>query len=178
MTFSIQEAISLLEKTPVTLQSMLGGLSMQWTTANEGEDSWSAYDVVGHLVHGEQTDWMPRLEKVLADGPIKTFDPYDRFAQLKASKGKSIEQLLATFALLRKKNLKNLRAKKLTEDHLSKTAIHPSLGKIELKQMLSAWVVHDLGHIVQIARVLAKQYKDEIGPWTQYLTVVNHTPKE
>jgi len=178
MTFNIQEAISLLEKTPVTLQSMLDGLSTQWTNANEGEDSWSAYDVVGHLVHGEQTDWMPRLEKVLAEGPIKTFDPYDRFAQLKASKGKSIEQLLATFALLRKENLKNLRAKNLTEDHLTKPAIHPSLGKIELKQMLSAWVVHDLGHIVQIARVLAKQYKDEIGPWTQYLTVVNHTPKE
>ena len=111
MTFNIHEAISLLEKTPLTLQSMLGGLSAQWTNANEGEGSWSAYDVVGHLVHGEQTDWMPRLEKVLAEGPIKTFDPYDRFAQLKASKGKSIEQLLATFALLREENLKNLRAK-------------------------------------------------------------------
>lgn len=178
MEYQLKDALEVLERTPKVLNSLLLGVSSQWAQNNEGKETWSPYDVVGHLVHGEKTDWIPRLEMVLSDGPKKTFDPYDRFAQFEMSKGKDISQLLHEFEVLRTQNLNTLRSKKLTESDLVKSANHPSLGHIILKNMLAAWVVHDLGHIAQVSRVMAKQYKNEIGPWTQYLTIVNYTPKE
>lgn len=178
MKFDLNQAISVLEKTPNVLKQLLDNLSQEWTHKNEGVDTWSPYDVIGHLVHGEKTDWMPRLEIVLSDSEEKTFEPYDRFAQFEMSKGKSIGDLLDEFEVLRKQNLRTLKSKFLASKDLTKEGIHPELGPVTLHQMLSAWVVHDLGHIAQVSRVMAKQYKDEIGPWTQYLTIVNHTPKE
>ncbi|MDC8005996.1 DinB family protein [Aureisphaera galaxeae] len=178
MKYNLNEAISVLERTPSVMRSLLSGLPDVWTQQNEGGDSWSPYDVIGHLVHGEKTDWMPRLEIVLSDGPKKTFDPYDRFAQFKMSEGKTLEDLLGEFESLRTSNLDTLRSKNLTEQDLSKQANHPELGPVELREMLAAWVVHDLGHIAQISRVMAKQYKNEVGPWPKYLTILNHTPKE
>jgi len=178
MVYQLKDALEILERTPKVLSSLLLGVSKQWTQNNEGNESWSPYDVIGHLVHGEKTDWMPRLEIVLDNGSNKTFEPYDRFAQFKMSKGKDISQLLKEFETLRQQNLNTLRSKNLTSKDFIKTAIHPSLGTIELKNMLAAWVVHDLGHIAQVSRVMAKQYSEEIGPWKQYLTIVNHTPKE
>jgi len=178
MNFDLNQAISVLEKTPSVLKQLLGSLSQKWTHKNEGRDTWSPYDVLGHLVHGEQTDWIPRLEIILGDTENKTFEPYDRFAQFNNSKGKSMGDLLDKFDLLRKENIRTLKTKYLMTTDLAKEGIHPELGPVTLRQMLSAWVVHDLGHIAQVSRVMAKQYKDEIGPWTQYLTIVNHTPKE
>ncbi|MAL59750.1 MAG: hypothetical protein CMC14_06875 [Flavobacteriaceae bacterium] len=178
MEYQLDQAIEILERTPKVMKNLLLGLSEDWTHRNEGKDTWSPYDVIGHLVHGEKTDWMPRLEIVLSDSEIQTFTPYDRFAQFEMSKGKSLEELLREFETLRNENLNTLRSKNLSEKDLTRTAIHPSLGTITLKNMLAAWVVHDLGHIAQVSRVLAKQYKDEIGPWTQYLTIVKFTPKE
>ncbi len=178
MTFDLQQAVRLLQKTPMVVRSMLSNLDETWTHSNEGGDSWSPYHVVGHLVHGEKTDWMPRLEIMMAEGPIQTFEPYDRFAQIEMSKGKTLEELLEMFELLRKENLQTLQSKQITETDLSRKAMHPSLGEITLSNMLSAWVVHDQGHIAQISRVLAKNYKEEVGPWTKYLTILNYTPKE
>jgi len=178
MKFDLNQAISVLERTPGVLKQLLDNLSQEWTHKNEGKDTWSPYDVLGHLVHGEKTDWMPRLEIVLSDSENNTFEPYDRFAQFKMSKGKSLGNLLDEFERLRKQNLRNLKSKFLMSNDLTKEGIHPGLGPVTLNHMLSAWVVHDLGHIAQVSRVMAKQYKEEIGPWTQYLTIVNHTPKE
>lgn len=178
MKFDLNQAISVLERTPGVFKQLLDNISQEWTHKNEGKDTWSPYDVVGHLVHGEKTDWMPRLEIVLNDSENNTFEPYDRFAQFEMSKGKSLGDLLDEFEILRKKNLRTLKSKFLSSNDLTKQGIHPGLGPVTLNQMLSAWVVHDLGHIAQVSRVMAKQYKEEIGPWTQYLTIVNHTPKE
>ncbi|MEZ4857524.1 MAG: DinB family protein [Flavobacteriaceae bacterium] len=178
MEFELAKALEILERTPSVMKSLLLGISNEWTQQNEGPNTWSAYDVVGHLVHGEKTDWMPRLEIVLGTSERTTFEPYDRFAQFEMSKGKSLSTLLSEFETLRKKNLETLRSKNLSEVDLNKTANHPSLGVVSLKNLLSAWVVHDLGHIAQVSRVMAKQYKEEIGPWINYLTIVKHTPKE
>lgn len=178
MEFQLNKAIEILERTPGVMKSLLLGISNEWTQQNEGSDTWSPYDVIGHLVHGEKTDWMPRLEIVLGTSERTTFEPYDRFAQFEMSKGKSLTTLLSEFETLRKRNLETLCSKNLSEVDLNNTANHPSLGVVSLKNLLSAWVVHDLGHIAQVSRVMAKQYKEEIGPWTNYLTIVKHTPKE
>jgi hypothetical protein len=178
MKFEINQTIAVLEKTPAVLSQLLTGLTPLWTHQNEGGDSWSPYDVVGHLVHGEKTDWMPRLEIILKNDPSQTFEPYDRFAQFEMSKDKSIKQLLDEFNTLRLDNLKTLRSKNISEEDLQKTAVHPELGTITLENLLSAWMVHDMGHIAQISRVMAKQYKDEVGPWPKYLTILNSTPSE
>ena len=178
MQFDINKAIEVLERTPRVIKSLLSEISDEWTLNNEGENTWSPYDVVGHLVHGEKTDWMPRLEMVLTNSETKTFEPYNRFAQFEMSKGKSLATLLSEFELFRKQNLDTLKAKNISEKDLNKIANHPSLGSVTLKNLLSAWAVHDLGHITQISRVMAKQYKEEIGPWSKYLTIVKTTPKE
>ncbi len=178
MTFKIDQAIDLLERTPEALKAMLSGLSNDWTRANEGGDSWSPFDVVGHLVHGERTDWIPRIFIIMNDSDQKTFHPYDRFAQFEESKGKSLEDLLEEFESLRRSNLEQLKGFNLTESDLQRSGIHPSLGPVTLLNLLSAWVVHDQGHIAQISRVLAKQYKDEVGPWTKYMTILKYSPKE
>lgn len=178
MKFDLSHAIGILEKTPFVIRSMMSHLNESWTHTNEGADTWSPYDVVGHLVHGEKTDWMPRLEIMMSNGPVQTFEPYDRFAQAEMIKGKTLAELLDAFELLRKENLIILRSKRITASDLIRKAIHPSLGEITLSHMLSAWVVHDQGHIAQIARVLAKNYREEVGPWTKFLTILNYTPSE
>ena len=172
MIFKINEAIEVLERTPVVLEQMLGGLSSDWIMNNEGPETWCPYDVVGHLIHGEKTDWIARLDIILSDGN-KNFTPYDRFAQFKESKGKSLPQLLDEFKELRKQNVSTLKSKGLTDADFDKTGNHPSFGEVTLKQLLATWVAHDLSHINQITRVMSKQYKIEVGPWKAYLPVMN-----
>jgi len=172
MKFNLSNALEILERTPSVLETMLGDLSEVWTSANEGKGSWSPYDIIGHLVHGEKTDWMPRTEIILSDNPVKRFPEFDRFAQFEESKGKSLTELLEEFKTLRKKNLDSLKAKNLTAANLAEHGIHPSFGMVSLIQLLSTWVVHDLNHISQISRVMAKQYKEEVGPWISYLGIL------
>ncbi|SNY99956.1 DinB family protein [Flagellimonas pacifica] len=178
MNFELNKAISVLERTPSTLISLLNDLPKEWTQENEGDSTWSPFDVVGHLIHGEKTDWMVRTEIILGDSPNKEFEPFDRFAQFENSKGKTLKVLLEQFKELRAENLKTLRVKNISAADYSRKGIHPEFGAITLSQLLSAWVVHDLGHIAQISRVMAKQYKEEVGPWPKYLTILNSTPKE
>jgi hypothetical protein len=172
MHFDPGLATQILSRTPVTVRAMLNGLSEEWTTPNEGGETFSAFDVVGHLIDGEETDWITRAEIILSQGPKNTFDPYDRFRHFERNRGRSLESLLDEFESLRARNLETMRAWELDGAKLSLTANHPSLGVVTLSQLLSAWVVHDLGHIAQIARVLAKQYRDEAGPWIAYLPVL------
>ncbi|MGH7598035.1 MAG: DinB family protein [bacterium] len=172
MLFSLQHAIEILSRTPATLTSLLAGLSEPWIKNNEGSETWSPYDVVDHLIHGERTDWMPRLKIILELGESRPFDPFDRFAQFEASQGKSLSELLETFATLRRQNLATLKQLNLTEEHFKLKGTHPDFGPVTLEQLLATWVVHDLDHISQIARVMAKQYLDEVGPWMSYLSIL------
>lgn len=172
MKFKITQAIEILERTPSTLGTLLDGLSEEWTENNEGEESWSPYDVVGHLIHGEKTDWIKRLEIVLADGGNKIFEPFDRFAQFEESKGKTLNQLLAEFKDIRTENLQYLKSKNINGNDFHKKGIHPVLGEATLENLLSTWVVHDLNHLSQISRVMAKQYKNSVGPWVEYLPIL------
>jgi len=172
MLFSLHHAIEILSRTPATLTSLLAGLSEPWIKNNEGPETWSPYDVVGHLIHGERTDWMPRLKIILELGESRPFDPFDRFAQFEASKGKSLSELLETFATLRRQNLATLKQLNLTEEHFKLKGTHPDFGPVTLGQLLATWVVHDLNHLSQIARVMAKQYVDEVGPWVSYLSIL------
>lgn len=172
MDFDLIEGAAVLERTPATLRAMLGGLTPGWTAATEGPDTWSPYDVVGHLIHGERTDWIPRAEIILAQGANRAFTPYDRFAQFRESQGKSLADLLSELEKLRAANLATLAGWRLTEEQLSLSGEHPKFGAVTLRQLLAAWVVHDLGHIVQVARVMARQYGSAVGPWTQYLSVL------
>lgn len=172
MEFNLTEAIEILEKTPSVLQSFLKNLSEDWLFNNEGEESWSPYDILGHLIHGDKTDWIARTKIILSEKGDKNFKPFDRFAQIENSKGKSIHQLLNEFTALRTKNIKELKSLQLKEDLLELKGIHPEFGSVTLKHLLATWVVHDLGHIAQISRVMAYQYKSEIGPWKSYLPIV------
>ena len=171
MEYAIDKELPILEKTPALLKLWLQGLSDELIVNNEGGDTWSVYDVVGHLIHGERTDWMARIRKTLSDTD-KEFVPFDRFAQFNESKGKTLDQLLDEFATIRKQNLEEFRSLNISEQVLSKTGIHPSFGTVTLRQLLSTWVAHDLSHIAQIARVMAKQYKEEVGPWVEYLSIM------
>ena len=171
MTFDLNATIAILERTPLLLHTWLTNLSEDWTHYNEGPDTWSPYDVVGHLIHGEKTDWIPRAEIILSNTADKTFTPFDRFAQL-GDDSKPLSALLEEFSLLRKQNIQKLKTLPLHPMNLKRTGIHPELGIITLEQLLSTWTVHDLGHIVQIARVMAKQYASSVGPWTAYLQVL------
>jgi len=173
MNFEVSNAIEILEQTPYVVEKLLSGLSPGWVTNNEGKETWSPYDVVGHLIHGEKTDWIPRMEIILSIHPDKKFQPFDRFAQFKDSEGKDLRELLDEFKTLRAENIRILKEKKLSEIDLMRTGIHPDFGSVTLKQLLSTWVVHDLEHIAQIARVMSKQYKEEVGPWTKYLPILN-----
>ncbi len=172
MHFSLAHAIEILSKTPATLSSLLAGLSEPWIKNNEGPETWSPYDVVGHLIHGERTDWIPRLKIILELGESRPFDPFDRFAQFEASKGKTLSELLDTFAMLRRQNLATLNQLNLTEEPFKLKGTHPDFGPVTLDRLLATWVVHDLDHISQIARVMAKQYADEVGPWVSYLSIL------
>jgi len=173
MDFNLNKSIEILERTPVVLEGMLKDLSDEWVMNNEGKNTWSPFDVVGHLIHGEKTDWIPRMEIILSDKSNKKFVPFDRFAQLRDSKGKKLAQLLKEFKALRSKNLKILKSKKLTKKDLNKTGIHPEFGKVTLEELLATWVTHDLTHLGQIVRVMAKQYKKATGPWSEYLPLLN-----
>ena len=169
----LRAGVAVLERTPVTLREMLAGLPTPWTDADEGPETWSPYTVVGHLVHGERTDWIPRARIILEQGTTRRFQPFDRFAQFHESKGKSLAKLLDEFSDLRRQNLETLRGWRLTDAQLALEAEHPELGAVTLRQLLATWVAHDLGHIAQIARVMARQYRDAIGPWRAYLTIMD-----
>ena len=171
--FSIDEAVAILERTPATLDALLRGLPETWINGNEGDKTWSPFDVVGHLIHGERTDWIPRARIILEQGESKPFDKFDRFAQFALSKERSLPALLDEFASLRRQNLQALRALNLTDADLDRRGRHPELGVVTLRQLLSTWVAHDLDHIVQISRVLASQYSDEVGPWRAYLRIIS-----
>jgi hypothetical protein len=172
MKFEVSKAIEILQQTPLAIEALLHGLSDEWISANEGKETWSPYDVVGHLIHGEKTDWIPRMKIILSKNGDKKFEPFDRFAQFKQSHGKSLQQLIDEFKRLREENIIALKAANLNEEDLSKTGIHPHFGSVTLRQHLSSWVVHDLAHISQIARVMAKQYHNEVGPWKEYLLIL------
>ena len=173
MEFNIQSALQVLERTPVIIETILRNLDNGWTMNNEGAESWSAYDIVGHYIHGEKTDWIPRVQIILDDKADKHFVPFDRFAQFTNSKGKSLEELLDEFKALRIKNLAILKQVEFSEGLLNRTGIHPKFGTVTLKQLLATWVVHDLTHIYQVSRVMAKQYEMEVGPWKEFLGVLN-----
>ncbi len=172
MEYRLDQAKEVLRRTPPTLNALLSDLPDEWVLSNEGPETWSPYDVLGHLIHGEETDWIPRARIILEDGEARPFDRFDRFAMFEKSKGKSLRELLATFEQLRGESLRQLDALNLTPELLAKRGTHPVLGVVTLSQLLSAWVVHDLGHIRQIVRTMAKQYRDAIGPWTEFLTIV------
>jgi hypothetical protein len=172
MEFSFARSYEILDRTPDALRAILAGLPDDWIMNNEGPDTFSPFDVIGHLIHGERTDWASRAKMILEFGTTKTFVPYDRFAMYEESKGKNLQQLLDEFERLRKENMQWLRSLNLTEDDLDKKGIHPNFGEVTLRQLLATWVVHDLTHISQVTRVMAKQYKTTIGPWTQFFRVL------
>ena len=171
--FDLNEAVAILQRTPATIDAMLRDLPDGWIAANEGDDTWSPFDVVGHLIHGERTDWMERARLILERGESTPFRKFDRFAQFRDSEGKALSTLLEDFAKLRAKNLRDLLALRLTDADLDRRGTHPELGTVTLRQLLSTWVAHDLDHVVQIARALARQYSDEVGPWRAYLRIIS-----
>lgn len=173
MEFDLKKSVEILSRTPAVLETLLQGLSEDWTHNNEGENTWSPFDVLGHLIHGERTDWMTRTEIILSKGTQQKFDSFDRFAQFEESKGKTLTQLLQEFKSIRKENLDLLESKKLTKADLQKKGLHPVFGEVTLEQLLATWAAHDLGHLGQIARVMAKQYKTAVGPWRQYLPILD-----
>lgn len=172
MKFQIEQAIEILSKTPETVKSLLGNMSNEWIESGENKDDWNVFDVVGHLVHGEETDWIPRAEIILSQRENPVFEPFDRFAQFENSKGKTLSESLAEFAELRKKNLEILRQLNITDEDLKLKGIHPELGEVNLEQLLSTWVVHDLTHIRQIVTILAKKYSENVGVWKEYLSIL------
>lgn len=172
MDFTLTRTLLILERTPGTLQALLSGLPPEWTKRNEGGDSWSAYDVVGHLNDGEQTDWMARARIILDQGDDLRFVPFDRTRHLQR-RDETLAERLERFAMLRQANLAELRGWHLTPDQLDLPGEHPALGPVTLRQLLATWAVHDLGHLAQISRVMAKQYRDEVGPWEAYLPVLH-----
>src|SRR6267378_2378616 len=171
--FSLAEASAVLTRTPATLDALLRGLPNIWVRSNEGKDTWSAFEIVGHLIVGERTDWMPRVRAILENGEARPFDPFDRFAQSKESQDKSLEQLLDDFARLRRENLAALLALNLQPEDLTRRGRHPALGVVTLSQLLATWAVHDLTHVHQLSRVMAHQYRDAVGPWSAYLGVLH-----
>lgn len=172
MRIDLEHATDILSRTPVVLDSLLRDLSAGWTSGNEGAETWSPFDVLGHLVHGERTDWLPRVRIILQSGESRSFEPFDRFAQFEASAGKSVEDLLDAFAELRSENIRALNELNLTEADLARKGAHPELGAVTLGELIATWVVHDLDHIAQITRTMAKQYGEAVGPWEAYLSVL------
>jgi uncharacterized damage-inducible protein DinB len=169
--FSLSEAAAILSRTPASLAAMLEGLPETWTHATEGAGTWSPYDVIGHLIHGERTDWIPRAQHILS-GDSGPFVPFDRTAQFTDSQGQKLDELLTTFAGLRQENLATLRQMNLTAADLDRQGLHPELGEVTLRQLLATWVVHDLDHVGQIARTMAKVYREATGPWIEYLSIL------
>ena len=172
MDHNLPHTISLLARTPATLNVLLRDLPEAWTLRNEGENTWSAFDIVGHLIHGERTDWMPRAKIILQFGETKAFEPFDRWGQERESQGKSLPQLLDEFALLRAENLNGLRALNLRPEDFARRGRHPALGAVTLSELLATWAAHDLTHLHQISRVMAHQYRNAVGPWSAFLGVL------
>jgi len=172
MEHNLPHTIALLAGTPAVLDELLRELPESWSSRNEGENTWNAFDVVGHLIHGERTDWMPRARMVLHFGETRTFDPFDRFGHVRESQGKSLGELLDEFARLRSENLRELRALNLTQTDLARRGRHPALGVVTLSELLATWAIHDLTHLHQISRIMAHQYREAVGPWSKYLGVL------
>ncbi|HEU4879593.1 MAG TPA: DinB family protein [Gemmatimonadaceae bacterium] len=172
-SFQLADGIAVLERTPATFRALLAGLPEGWIVADEGPETFSPFDNVGHLIHGERTDWIPRARIILEQGKNRRFEPYDRFAQKRESMGKTLAQLLDEFAQLRDANVATLRGWNLSDAQLALEGEHPALGRVTLRQLLAAWVVHDLGHIAQTARVMSRQYREAVGPWREYLPVLD-----
>jgi len=172
MQHHLQHTISLLARTPATLDALLRDLPGEWTMRNEGGNTFNAFDVIGHLIQGERTDWMPRAKRILQFGESRAFDRFDRRAQERESQGKSLPQLLDEFARLRAENLAELRALNVTDRELNRRGLHPELGTVTLSQLLATWAAHDLTHLHQISRIMAHQYREAVGPWTAYLGVM------
>jgi uncharacterized damage-inducible protein DinB len=170
--FSLTESMALLTRTPATLNALLRGLPEIWTHSNEGKDTWSAFDTVGHLISADRHDWMPRVRNILENGETRPFTPFDRFAQTKESEGKSLERLLDDFALVRRESLSALQALNLQIADFARRGTHPSLGTVTLSELLATWVVHDLTHLHQLSRVMAHQYHEAVGPWSAFLGVL------
>jgi hypothetical protein len=173
MKYTSPQAIEILERTPAVLKTLLFNLSDEWVMNNEGPETFSPYDVMGHLIHGEKTDWVVRAKIILEHGTSVPFTPWDRFAQYEESKGKTLLQLLNEFEKVRNENMIWFKGKNLAETDLDKKGMHPTLGAVTLRNLLSTWVVHDLTHIAQITRVMAKQYKEEMGPWPEFFRVLS-----
>jgi DinB superfamily len=173
MIYNVDKAVEILERTPAVLQSLLAGLSDEWIMNNEGPETFSPYDVVGHLIEGEKTDWTARIKIILQYGDAKPFERWNRFAQYENSKDKTLQQLLNEFAAIRKENMVWFTSLHLTENDFEKKGMHPVLGSVTLRNLLSTWVVHDLTHIAQITRVMAKQYKTEMGPWPEFFRILS-----
>ena len=172
MKFELKHATEILAQTPFTLQRMLEGLSDSWTASSGDKESWGVYDVIGHLIYGEETDWIPRAESILTQGEYTTFVPFDRLAQFERSKDRTLDDLLTELTYARNTNLEKLARWELTAEQLELKGLHPELSEVTLEQLLATWVVHDLNHISQIARILAKKYEAEVGPWKEYLSVL------
>jgi len=173
MKYSIERSLEILERTPAVLDTILSGIDDDWVMNNEGPETFSPYDVIGHLVHGERTDWTARTKRILEFGDTKTFDLWNRFAQYEESKGKTLQQLLDEYSIIRKENIEWLKSLQLTETDLDKKGMHPKLGSVTLRNLLATWVAHDLTHIAQVARVMAKQYKEEMGPWPEFFRILS-----
>ena len=173
--FALADAVSILARTPATLDALLRGFPDGWIEGNEGGDTWSPFDVIGHLIHGERTDWVPRARIILEHGEARTFDTFDRLAQFSESEGRTLASLLDEFATLRRQSLRELESLHLSASDLDRRGRHPALGVVTLRQLLATWVAHDLDHVMQISRVLARQYSDEVGPWRAYLRIIGGT---
>ncbi|HVZ38011.1 MAG TPA: DinB family protein [Candidatus Kapabacteria bacterium] len=172
MQYDINDAVNLLGRTPAVLRAMLEGLPEEWLRCTDGLDTWSPFDVLGHLIHGERSDWIARARMILEEGPGRTFTPFDRFAQFRESTGRSVRELLDEFSELRSGNIRALQAMNLTPGDLDRQGTHPAFGPVTLRQLLATWAAHDQSHLVQIARTMARQYREEVGPWRAYLSVM------
>lgn len=171
LEFSIPRSLEIIERTPAVLRALLQDLSADWTTHNEGGETWTPFDVMGHLVHGERTDWMTRIKKCLSTDD-KAFVKFDRTAMFEESKGKNLLQLLSEFEALRRRNIAELKALEITEAQLDNIGIHPTFGEVKLRQLLATWAAHDLAHLTQITRVMCKQYREAVGPWREFMSVL------
>lgn len=168
----LEESFALLERAPKALDALLAGLPEEWTRATEGEGTWSPYIVIGHLIHCEKADWMPRVRMILEHGRAKAFEPLDREAQFREGTERDLPSMLEELRALRLRNLAELRGMKLDDCDLEREGIHPAFGKVTLRQLLATWTAHDMAHVVQIARTMAKRYREEVGPWAEYLSVM------
>ena len=173
MTFQLPEAIAVLERAPAAYRALLAGLPEPWLFTAEGPGTWSPYDIIGHLIHGERTDWMVRTRHILAHGEAVPFLPFDREAMLAEPQGNTLAELLDTFEMLRAENLAALHALHLTEADFARAGRHPALGRVTLVQLLATWVAHDLSHLAQVSRVMGKRYRDLVGPWREYLPMLD-----